>query len=175
MASHTLTHTHSHTHTGDAQAQTLGCCISVMSEPKLLRSQAETLGCSSILSSSDCVLSWLHLSSLFSLFTLFFKFQSSFFSLLFLSALCLLFLSPLFSYPSLFSSPSLPLFVSPSLLCWCCISQRDRLKQMPSWETGYVCVFVCVRARVSARVRCLHKLTHRRHAHNGSFPQMGEG
>lgn len=58
-------------------------------------------------------------------------------------------LSPLFSYPSLLSSASLLLFVPPSLSCWCCISQRDRLKQMPSWETRYVCVsmYVCVCVR----------------------------
>lgn len=49
------------------------------------------------------------------------------------------FLTPLSSsYPSL-----LPLF-SPPLFCWCCISQRDRLKQMPSWETGCMLVCVCV-------------------------------
>lgn len=70
MASHTHEHSLSHTHTqtGDAQTQTLGSCISVMSEPKLLRSQAEALSCSSILSSSDSL--WAALVFPFSLFTL---------------------------------------------------------------------------------------------------------
>lgn len=137
-------HTHTPTHKlEDAQALgwTLGCRISVMSEPKLLRSQAETLSCSGILLfSSDSVLSLV--------FTII--------------LICPSLVSPL---SLVFSYPSLPLFVSPSLLCWCCISQRDRLKQMPSWETGYVC----------ACVHCLHKLTHRRHAHKPQLPTDGGG
>lgn len=109
-----------------------------------------------------CILSLLYLCSLL----IFFYLSPSSLSPFFL--LCASVLTPLFSYSSLLSSFSLPLLISPSL-CWCCISQRDRLKQMPSWETGYVCVCMCV------CMHCLHNLTHRRHAHNGSFPQMGEG
>lgn len=125
------------------------------------------LSCSSILSSSEeesCILYFVFALSLFTLN--FFYLSPSSLSPFFL--LCASVLTPLFSYSSLLSSFSLPLLVSPSL-CWCCISQRDRLKQMPSWETGYVCVCMCV------CMHCLHNLTHRRHAHNGSFPQMGEG
>lgn len=102
------------------------------------------LSCSSILSSSEeesCILYFVFALSLFTLN--FFYLSPSSLSPFFL--LCASVLTPLFSYSSLLSSFSLPLLVSPSL-CWCCISQRDRLKQMPSWETGYVCVYVCVHA-----------------------------
>lgn len=51
-----------------------------------------------------------------------------------------LFALPLLPHTSLFLipplPPSLPGHVFPSLLCWCCISRRDRLKQMLRWETG---------------------------------------
>ncbi len=160
---YTHINTVSHKQTGDSHTQTLGCCISLMSEHKLLRSQAETLSCGSILSSSGCLsctcLPFLSVHSLISVFSL----------------VCLSALSPssLLSFLIPPSSPLPPsLCLSPPLSVGAA-SQRDRLKQMPSWETGYVCVCVCVFA--CACVHCLHKLTHWRHAHNGSFLQMGEG
>ena len=156
---HTSTHTLSHSLTGDAQSQTLGCCISVMSEPKLLRSQERMLGCSSILSSSDSVslLLW-------SLFFFYFSPSSAHFSFFLLGVS---FLTPLCSYPSLRSTPP---FSSVGAA-----SHRETDWNRCLRGRQDTCVCVCVPGSACACMRCLHKLTHRRHAHNGSFPQMGEG
>lgn len=108
----------SHTHTQTGDAQTLGCGISVMSKSKLLRSQAEMLSCS-IMLSLFLIPALLLLSPLS------------------LCSLCVSFLSFLIP-PSSLLPPFLCL--SPPLSSVGAASHRDRLKQMPSWETGYVCV-----------------------------------
>lgn len=123
MASFTYQHTLSQS--GDAQTQMEEISISAA---KLLRSQDGGLGCSSIISSSD---------SLFFLEPVF---------LLASAVVTQLFLFQ--SFLSILSYPSLPLLPpTPTPFCWCCISQRDRLKQMPLWEMCMsVYVWFCVHA-----------------------------
>lgn len=144
---HRFTHTGTHTHTS-ARYQTLRCCVSVRSGLKLLRSHTEMFSRSSILSLPG---------SLQTLLSFLFTLKNSL---------------SLFSYPSFLPS----WFYSSSLLfCRCCIFQSQT--ETDAFVGDRICVWVraCMCVCVCACVHCLHKLTHLRHAHNRSFPQMGEG
>lgn len=143
MASHTREHTHTRTFslslTGDAHTQTLGCCISVMSEPKLLRSQAEALGCGSLLSAvrfslgCTCLPPVFFLTVLFTLLNSSLFFPPPLFALFFLS----------FSQPSLLSSASLLLLVSP-LSVLLVLHLTERQTETDAFVGDRICV--CVRA-----------------------------